>query len=333
MDVLGLLILLGAGWLVGVGLLTWHTTWMLMHPPRRRGAYAIARNLPSTPAEVPIADSARSLEYSEWWLTGQAGGELPVWDISGLDPAGPIVIVTHGWGDSRVVMLSRAAALVRAARRVILWDLPGHGEASRAARFTLGHREALLLQELVATVRRSDGATPIVLYGFSLGAGISIAAAASDADSREPVIAGVIAEAPYRGPIKPARQVMRRMGMPYRLNLPLAMIVLGIRFGQGAAWARPDGGDGFDRRRLASRVRVPMLVLHGSADEICPIEDSRAIAEAAPSAGEGGGDARSALLREIPGASHTDMWTEPAHLEACWSAVASFLLRFRGPGA
>jgi pimeloyl-ACP methyl ester carboxylesterase len=182
-----------------------------------------------------------------------------------------------------------------------MWDLPGHGEAP--GRCSLGVDEA---DDLVALVERVAGDAPVALYGWSLGAGMSIAAAARDGR-----VAGVIAEAPYRLAITPARNVMRMNGLPYRMNLPVAMGLVGLRLGVGVGWR------GFDRADLASRLACPLLVVHGSTDEICPIVDGREIAGAAPR-GE---------IVVIEGAGHNDLWSEPAFAAACDGAIGRFLGR------
>ncbi len=327
MDIPGLLILLFVGWLVGLLLLTAHTAWMLTHPPRRTLGYAVARNLPSTPAEVHLSHngSDQALDFSEWLLRIDAGADLPIWDIRGLNAAGPILIITHGWSDSRVVMLARAAALAPHAARVILWDLPRHGDAERSspavpnaarARFTLGLREHLWLRSLIDTIRLGDPATPVVLYGYSLGAGLSIAAAADEPADSPRRIASVIAEAPYRVPITPARNVLRQAALPHRINLPLAMLLIGARLGQRSSWLQHEHAGGFDRRDLAARLAVPLLILHGSDDAICPIHDARAIAAA-----------HDATLIELPGGGHLDLWTNPDHASTCNRHIAPFLAR------
>ena len=131
---------------------------------------------------------------------------------------------------------------------------------------------------------------------------------------------GGIAEAPYRLPLTPARNVMRLNHLPYRLNLPVAMGLVGLRLGVGAGWRRGQDGVGFDRAAHAARLGCPLLVIHGSEDEISPIEDGRAIASAAP-AGE---------IVEVEGAGHNDLWAEEGWVEVCAGAMRGFVGRVGG---
>jgi pimeloyl-ACP methyl ester carboxylesterase len=246
-----------------------------------------------------------------------------------------VVIVTHGWGDARVTMLPRLEPLVSSARRVIIWEMPGHGEAGGVCR--LGARELGLLRALIGrVVEEEQGGTAlravmdvhrvqedtarravppgIVLYGSSLGAGLSIAAAAGDHVAR---IAGVIAEAPYRTPIEPAWNLAKALQLPHRVNLPVAMTIMGVLFAGDWRWGRrkPEGVRGFDRAALAASLRVPLLVLHGSEDVICEPASGKAIADAAPLG----------RFVEIAGGGHNDLWIVPERRDVMMAAVTGFL--------
>ncbi|MFM9996545.1 MAG: alpha/beta hydrolase [Phycisphaerales bacterium] len=360
----GLLILLAIGAAIFWATMVAHVAWMLAHPPRRTYASAVARGRPGEPSEL---DPPRAFQS---WTFRSRGFEFPVWDIAGDDPAGPIVILTHGWADSRIGGLVRVNAIAPHASRVILWDLPGHGEAPGVCR--LGTAEVKDLRALMDVVgekrrdeetqRRSDqspererrvGApAPLVLYGWSLGAGVSIVVARDDAR-----IAAVIAESPYRLPATPARNVLRARALPHRLTLPPALWLLGMLFRVGPQF-RPrqenaesaEGAKGrgeeqelrdsipgrepepgfprdsapsapsafslpFDRAAHAGALPCPLLVLHGTDDEVCPIEDGRAIAAAAPAG----------RIVEVAGGRHNDLWTEPANTERCEKAVVELL--------
>lgn len=290
---LALAFLLGVVWTVRA----------LTHPPRRGPGWALARGKPTMPGELD-----RALEVRVWGLT-HGGVTLPVWECRGRRATGPTVVVTHGWGDSRFTMLPRVDRLADVASRVIVWDLPGHGEAPGTC--GLGTREAGALVQLMQEA--SEGGR-VVLYGFSLGAGVTLEAAARSPE----LVDGVIAEAPYRLAVTPARNVIRSTGMPWRWNVPAAFAWLGWRLGVGAAWR------GFDRAAWAARVGearvkgpnpegVPLLVIHGERDEVCPLADGREIAVA------GGG-----TLVVVPEAGHLDLWDEPA-ATATWGAVERFL--------
>ncbi len=169
-----------------------------------------------------------------------------------------------------------------------------------------------LLCLLGRVTRGAEGGTgpaaKVVLYGWSLGAGLSIVGAA-----REPgAVAGVIAENPYRRAITPARKVLAQAGIPSGVTLAVALRLIGWREGVGVRWR---GRGGFDRAEWAARMRAPLLVLHGEADLICPVEDGATIAAAAPVG----------TLAVIPDAGHHGLWTEARTAAPAAGAVAAFL--------
>jgi pimeloyl-ACP methyl ester carboxylesterase len=296
---------LGAGGLLLIGGLlllsamiafTYHA---LRNPPRRTYGVALAQGRAGDPSEI----EGLTLAWEEWTFTSR-GRALPVWSIAGDKADGPVIVLTHGWGDSRIGGLTRVPPLLNLASRIVLWDSPGHGEAP--GRCDMGAGEIDDLLALLATMGRSR---PLVLFGWSLGAGVSIAAAA-----REPAgVAGVIAESPYRVPVTPARGMMRVMSLPHRITLGPALRLLGLRVGAGAVFNKPEP---FDRAQYAARLRCPLLVLHGSKDELSPIEDGRAIAAAAGPLG---------TLCELEGVGHWGLWTRDDVRARALSSVEAFV--------
>lgn len=283
-GLIALLLLGGALALIASILVVAHA---LTHPPRRTYGSAVGRGLACDPSEL---DPPRA--FVAWSLASRRL-DLPVWDVPGDDPDGPVVIMVHGWGDSRIGGLVRLPAVVPVASRVILWDLPGHGEAPGSC--ALGTREVEDLAALIEVLGRD---TPIVLFGWSMGAGIAIACAADNTtDSDRAPVAGIIAEAPYRLAKTPAHRVMHLRRLPHRLNLPPALWLIGTRVGVGPGWR------GFDRAEHAGRLGCPMLILHGSHDEVCPVDDAKAIAAKTASG--------LVELHITAGAGHNDLWTDP----------------------
>lgn len=274
---------------------------VLTRPPRRTYASAVARGRAGDPGEL---DPPRRFES---WHLDASTARLPVWDLSGDDPDGPVVIMSHGWGDSRIGALQRLPLVLRGARRVVAWDMPGHGDAPGPSHLGTTEVDDLLrLVERVAASESPGQARGIVLLGWSLGAGVSIAAAA-----RAPggPIEGVIAEAPYRLPSTPASRMLRVMRWP---EFGMLGTALWLASWQAPALRRPRD---FDRARLASQVPCPLLVLHGEQDEICPIADGRAIASAAPRG----------AIECFAGATHNDLWQNEHRLARGEAAVRVFL--------
>jgi pimeloyl-ACP methyl ester carboxylesterase len=297
LNIPGLLGLLAAGLVLGIGIMVAWTATVLARPPRRTYASSLAKGLPGDPSE--LREGPRAFDS---WTLDRSGVTLQTWQIAGDDPSGPLIVLTHGWGSSRIGALTRLGPLLPRASAVVAWDMRGHGESGGCC--THGVHE---VDDLLALIDRVGGDRPIVLMGWSLGAGVSIAAA-----SRLPRVVGVIAECPYRLVRTPAINMMIAMGMPWRLNLGPALRLLGL-IQRCPGLGRGQGP--FDRAADASRLTCPVLVLHGTADPISPLDDGRAVASAAP---------RGRLV-EITDGGHSGMWVDPATAPACEEAVATFL--------
>lgn len=306
-DLLGLSLILGMGLGAYVTTTVGRTMYVLMHPPRRTYAAAVSRGRPGVPSEVPPPDGP--IEFDQWMFPTR-GRECPVWDVRGERPRGPVVVLSHGWGDSRIGALSRLGCVRRHASRVVAWDMPGHGESPGVC--SLGTREVDDLLGLIARVREPN--VEMVLYGWSLGAGVSIAAAARGVGERTVRIAGVIAESPYRMAPTPARNVLRDRRLPHGWNVTAAFWLLGLDFGVGPTWSRRGG---FDRAELAERLTCPLLVLHGDQDRVSPMEDGVEIARRA----------RQGCVARIQGGGHVGLWSDAEHGPRCSEAVGAFIDR------
>jgi pimeloyl-ACP methyl ester carboxylesterase len=291
-DLLHLLALLGLGLLLFVVVTTILVLRLLVLPRRKGYGWAVARGRPSEPGEANLPTSS-----VDEWIVCSRGVDLPVWSIRNeANPAGPTIVITYAWGESRVTALDWAEALYRHAGRIVLWDLPGHGEAGGWS--TLGLREPADLRAVLgslgtAAAERGDGAEQgeagVILLGISMGGGIAIACGAELCTDRPPQstrtdrlstacpgtvpIAGVIAVGPPRRVIDAARRLVRQVGLPWLAGGWPAMRLLGLRLGR-PGW--------FDRIEPARRLSAPLLVLTGSADVLCPPEVGRSLAEAAP---------------------------------------------------
>jgi pimeloyl-ACP methyl ester carboxylesterase len=334
----GLLTILALGLLIAQTAAIGYTLRMLTRPPRRTYAGAVARGLPGDPSELSPA-----LPFTQWSFNSRRR-ELPVWDITGLNPEGPTLILSHGWGESRTTSLPRLAALAPLCSRLIAWDMPGHGMSPGSCSLGIHEPQDLLAlisalnthptaakidiqsatQYNIISQKHASTPRPIILYGFSLGAGISIAAAAqrcrsapntsaaAPATAPSNPIAAVIAEAPYRLPRTPANNVLKLTGFPRVPNLDIALALHGLDQRAGLTFATSRS---FDRAAHAKSLTIPLLILQGTADAVTPPQDAQSIANAASSA----------TLYLIPNCEHLDMWTHEVFRTQALQACANFI--------
>ncbi len=250
----------------------------LAHPPRTTYASAIARGLPTDPGELGLAFEEVTLSLSD-------GRDTPGWIVRGDKPTGPVVIVSHGWGDGRYGAQLWAPMFLPHASRVVFYDMRGHGE-SRARTSRCGLVEP---DDLRAVMDRLGG-DRFVLMGYSMGACVSLVAAAKDAQAGRERVAGVIADGVYRWWDEPIAGMFRLRRWPPQ---PLCWLA-------GAwMWLTHAEFRCFDRAAWATQLRCPLLVLHGTADPICPVTSAQAVAAATPRA----------TCELFEGAGHLDLAT------------------------
>jgi len=254
---MGLLVLLAEAAVVIVVAVTAGLVWRLNRPPRQTYGWALGRGLPTDPAELGLSFEERSLLLVD-------GTETPAWIVEGHCAGGPTVIVSHGFGDSRYRMLEHLDVIAARARQVVVYDLRAHGEAESR----LCHWGGKEVRDLLTIVDQTAAGRPVVLWGYSMGAGVSYLAAALDDQDR---IAGVIADGIGRHRLEPIAGHLRQHRYPVQPFLALATAYCVL----SGTWSRPLG-----LLPVAKDVRCPVLMLHGDADPLCPLESTRQLAGA-----------------------------------------------------
>ncbi|MFM8874419.1 MAG: alpha/beta hydrolase family protein, partial [Phycisphaerales bacterium] len=242
-PVLGLAALLSAGALLAWGLYAAGVWRDAVRPPRRGMAWALAQGVPTSPADLGRAFEERTVRGPE--------ASVPGWWVTGRGPAdGPTVILVHGHGRSRWDSLRRIGPWVERSPLVILIDLRGHGDAGGHS--TLGRREHVDLEAVVAEAERRRPGVPVELVGHSLGAVVAIRTAARRAAAGAP-LAAVHAFGPYEWTRTPLEARLRARGLPARPASDLVLALAARRW--RARPGRRHHGHGRRRPRRPRRSR------------------------------------------------------------------------------
>jgi fermentation-respiration switch protein FrsA (DUF1100 family) len=178
-------------------------------------------------------------------------------------PGGPVVVYFHGNAESSAQALSWAGTFVRNGIGLFLPEVRGFGGlAGRPTEKHLYEDGDAALEAL-----RAAGIPPerTVLLGRSLGTGIAVELAL-----RQPG-AKLILVSPYTSMVDLGRLIVG----------PLAPLVI---------------PDRYDSLSKIGRVRMPIVIFHGTRDEVIPVRMGRALAAAAPGS----------RLVEVPEAMHNE---------------------------
>jgi uncharacterized protein len=240
---------------------------------------AVERNLIYHPTRrLDATPSSVGLAFEEVRVTTEDGVALHGWHVEG--PRGVTVLWCHGNAGNIGHRVENLRLLrERLGVSVVLFDYRGYGTSEGVPSETGLYRDARAVR---TWLRQRAGAAPLVYFGRSLGAAV----AARLADEEPP--AALVLETPFTS--------VRAMA---NARLPGAGFLFRSRY---------------DTLGVVSRIRAPLLVLHGDADEVVPFGQGRAVFEAA-------GEPKRFV--RIPGAHHNDTYVVGG--AAYWQAWEGFL--------
>ncbi|MGH7912445.1 MAG: alpha/beta hydrolase [Candidatus Dormibacteraceae bacterium] len=195
------------------------------------------------------------------------GVEFAAWFFR--QPGTPqVVVVSPGHKSRRQDTLAISIALWRKGFNVLALSLRGMAGSDRVP-VTLGVREVQEVAAALAFVRRRIHEPRIGLLGYSMGASISLLAAAGD-----PEVLALVLDSPFRD----ARQVVSeniwsQAHLPGWLFLPAVAAFARLRRGFRLADANlPSAMSGLERR--------PLFFIHGADDRVTSVKHSRALYDA-----------------------------------------------------
>ena len=203
------------------------------------------------------------LAYEEIHIRTTTGKQLFAWWLPTVEPA-PTLIVLHGWGGNAELMLPLALPLHRAGLNILLLDARNHGRSDSDSYSSLPRfaEDAGAAVDWVKA-HSSDLCRPVALLGHSVGAGAVLFEA-----SRRDDIAAVISIAAFAHP----EWMMRRyLG---RFRIPELFTVWVLRY---VEWIIGYRYEVIAPMNTVCRIKCPVLLVHGKADQTVPVTDALAI--------------------------------------------------------
>ncbi|MDR1429286.1 MAG: alpha/beta fold hydrolase [Spirochaetaceae bacterium] len=208
---------------------------------------------------------------------------------AGTGECGGTVIVLHGLTWTHYGSFKYAGAFIERGWNAVLVDMGGHG-ASGAGNIPVpsyGYFEKYDIDAVLDwTLARFSGEKPFVLIGESLGAATALQyaplGAPPGATKQEWKIQGIIADCPYSSMADAVDAQLKHLRIPFFLAGPARKFISFVmRHTRGYALE--------DASPLAGALSspVPILLIHGDADDYVPSELSRRIAEKRKEKGAG----------------------------------------------
>jgi len=266
---------------------------LAFHPPR---GYAATPGALGLPFEDVLMLTEDGVNIHGWFIPAT---EQPARRDDSRTPTRPplTLLLFHGNAENIGGFLDLALLARPAGYNLMLVDYRGYGESagqpSESGLYSDGRAALAYLRS-----RRDVDAGRIVVWGRSIGSAVAVEVAAADAGADRgraidaPPPAGIILESPFTS----AADLLRDGGHTVLLVLS--------RFGTYR----------FDSASRIGRVKSPVLVIHGTADDIAPFHLGRRLFELAPGRKE---------LVAIEGGGHNDLWA--LHEDEVWGAARRFL--------
>jgi pimeloyl-ACP methyl ester carboxylesterase len=235
-----------------------------------------------TAPREPILQSLaeRGLSGQAIRIPTQRNRMLDGWLLAGQPNQG-LVVITHGWGANRELMLPLARPLQAAGFSVLLFDARNHG-TSDSDSFSSMPRFAEDIDATLAWLKTQPAFRHerIALIGHSVGAAATLLAASRRAD-----ISAVVSLAAFAHPDGMMRRWLKEKGLPF---FPLGWYVLNY-----VQWVIGARFDSIAPLNTIQTIRCPILLMHGSEDTTVPPEDAKALFDRRPH--------HEVILRILPG--------------------------------
>jgi pimeloyl-ACP methyl ester carboxylesterase len=242
---------------------------------RLRGLFAVAQAISSSfagwlaflmflmpPRRKVEPGDASIIELAERSTMRCGNDEFTIWRWT---HPGPAVVLLHGWGSHAARFADFVAPLRAAGYAVIGIDAPAHG--SSPGRFS----DLPRFRDSLAEVLRAHEPIHAVI-GHSLGGGavLTVLAETADHHPKKVCLFGVPSDMDF---------ILESFAMMLGLKTP-ALANLRARFRM--RFGRP--ASAVSVAAAAPRVRIPVLVVHDEEDNVAPIAQGTALAEAIPGA-------------------------------------------------
>lgn len=228
------------------------------------------------PAKGQAATPDRfGIPYEERWLTTEDGVRVQAWWMPAEKSGGSTLLTFHGNAGTLADRLPWCRPVLRAGHSILAVEYRGYGDSGgKPSEEGLAQdaRAGLALARQLAGERGDK----LILHGRSLGGAVALRLAA-DVANEQPALDGVLVESTFTS----------LRAMAGRSGIPLGSKLVAYRFAS------------IER---ITESPVPLMLVHGEADELIPLAMGEALVEAARAAG------RTVRFLPVPGGTHNDTW-------------------------
>jgi len=230
------------------------------------------------------------IPYQERWLTSEDGVRIQAWWMPAEESSGSTVLSFHGNAGTLSDRLPWYRPVLRSGHSVLAVEYRGYGDSGGEPSEEGLARDARSGLALARQLARERG-DKLILHGRSLGGAVALRLA-SDVADEEPALDGVLVESTFTS----LSAMAGRSGIPFGSKLVAYQ---------------------FASLERITESRVPLMLVHGEADELIPLSMGKALVEAARRSG------REVRFLSVPGGTHNDTWIVGGDLY--WSSSLKFI--------
>ena len=226
---------------------------------------------------VPFEEKSRNLikeafaiPFEQVYIEPKKGRKLAGRYYYSSDSA-PTAIMIHGYKSVGIKDFSGGIQdLLQRGHNVLIVDHYAHYK-SAGKTITFGVKEKYDLLAWIDYINKRNNNPTLYLYGISMGAATVLMASGLNLPSN---IKGIIADCPYASVTQEIKDTVERMKIPFWLVHPfiyLAALLFGhFNMNEGEA------------KKYIAKTNLPILIIHGSTDDIVYVDSSRKLKELFP---------------------------------------------------
>jgi pimeloyl-ACP methyl ester carboxylesterase len=224
-------------------------------------AARLALRLFITPvARPPSAEESAFLATAHARVLATSHGRIQTYEWGAT---GPTVLVVHGWISHTGRLRHAIAALCASGFRVVAFDGPGHGRSGGRYADLHAFRDCA-----AAVVAEFGPASAILAHSFGAFAVALWLAEATPPDLRAAVLVGMPQSVGY---------ILESFTIAMALAPKVIERVRALFYRRYGAWPEL-----YEAGALAAQIRLPVLLVHGAADEFVPLAQANATYQRLP---------------------------------------------------
>lgn len=214
-----------------------------------------------------VHPSAHGMNYQAHNVVGQQGSKLSVWWVEAEQPSDTTVVIMHGWGANKSLLLPLAKPFHETGYNVLMLDAHNHGDSQKRGTSTMPK----FAEDVTSAVgwlkqNQTNASDKVIVVGHSVGAAAVLLAAANGLQANV-----VITIASFVHPkLMMQRSLQKVAGVPGLVRLISGYVqwVIGHKF------------DDIAPITSLSKIQQPTLLVHGDADRVIPLSDFHLLCEA-----------------------------------------------------